>query len=65
MVARQIRRGLHQHMRQVAVVELVADLVQRHMGQPTPVQRNAEARIDSDGGRQAVDLRSRVATVLR
>ncbi len=56
MVARQIKRELPQHMRQVAVVELVTDLVQRHIGQPTPVRRDVEARMDADGGRQAVDL---------
>jgi hypothetical protein len=30
-------------MRQVAMVEAVMDLVQRHIGQPTPVQRDVEA----------------------
>ena len=39
MVARQFRRELPQHMRQVAMVEMVTGLVQRHIGQPTPVQR--------------------------
>jgi hypothetical protein len=52
-------------MRWVAMVEMITDLAEKQIGQPTPVQRDAEARIDADGGRQAVDLRSRVATVLR
>ena len=65
MVARQIRRELPQHMRWVAMVEMMAHLAERHIGEPTPVQRDVEAQIDADGGQQAVDLRSRVATVLR
>ncbi len=47
------------------MVEMMTDLVEKQIGQPTPVQRDVEARIDADGGQQAVDLHSRVATVLR
>ena len=65
MVARRIRRELPQHLRWVAMVEMMAHLAERHMGQPTPVQRDVEARTDADGGQQAVDLHSRAATVLR
>ena len=56
MVARRIRRESPQHMRWVAMVEMMAHLAERHMGQPTPVRRDVEARMDADGGRQAVDL---------
>jgi hypothetical protein len=48
-------------MHQVAMVELMTNLVERQGGQPAPNQRDVEARIDAVEGRQAVDLSGRTS----